>query len=131
MGAMGAWTGLCLLPPPTSHLPPAPTPPHPTHPPQRPSTHPPKLPSPAHPRQEWEYLLEELALYFLVYSEGANLRHMPEGLWFLFWVLRNSREKVAQITCPPPSDPRSAVAAGALLGGGGRSSGRRGMHSGT
>lgn len=30
-------------------------------------------------RQEWEYLLEELALYFLMYSEAANLRHTPEA----------------------------------------------------
>ena len=29
--------------------------------------------------QEWEYLLEELALYFLMYSEAANLRHTPEA----------------------------------------------------
>ncbi len=59
--------------------------------------------------QEWEYLLEELALYFLMYSEGANLRHTPEALWFLFWCLRNSHEKQMQITVPPPTDPRSAV----------------------
>lgn len=34
--------------------------------------------------QEWEFLLEELALYLLMYSEGANLRHTPEasaGQW--------------------------------------------------
>lgn len=31
------------------------------------------------PNQEWEFLLEELALYFLMYSEGANLRHTPEA----------------------------------------------------
>ncbi|GIL42941.1 hypothetical protein Vafri_764, partial [Volvox africanus] len=30
-------------------------------------------------------LLSELALYFLLYSEGANLRHTPELMWFLFW----------------------------------------------
>ncbi|EFN56001.1 hypothetical protein CHLNCDRAFT_145389 [Chlorella variabilis] len=57
---------------------------------------------------EWEYLLEELSLYFLMYSEGANLRHTPEALWFLFWCLRNSHEKQMQITVPPPSDARSA-----------------------
>ena len=63
--------------------------------------------------QEWEYLLEELALYFLMYSEGANLRHTPETLWFLYWCLRNSHERQMQITVPPPSDPRSA----AFIGG--------------
>jgi hypothetical protein len=58
---------------------------------------------------EWEYLLEELALYFLMYSEGANLRHTPEALWFIFWCLRNSYDRQLQITVPPPSDPRSAA----------------------
>ncbi|PSC69540.1 Callose synthase 5 [Micractinium conductrix] len=58
---------------------------------------------------EWEYLLEELALWFLLYSEGANLRHVPEALWFLYWCLRNSHEKQMQITVPAPSDPRSAA----------------------
>lgn len=65
--------------------------------------------------QEWEYLLEELSLYFLMYSEGANLRHTPEALWFLFWCLRNSHEKQMQITVPPPSDARSASYIGAPL----------------
>ena len=69
---------------------------------------PPPPPPPLLP-QEWEYLLEELSLYFLMYSEGANLRHTPEVLWFLFWCLRNSHDKQLQITVPPPSDPRSAA----------------------
>lgn len=34
---------------------------------------------------------------------------MPEGLWFVFWLLRNSRDKFNQITSPPPTDPRSAA----------------------
>jgi hypothetical protein len=58
---------------------------------------------------EWEFLLEELALYFLMYSEGANLRHTAEALWFLYWCLRNSHERQMQITSPPPSDSRSAA----------------------
>ncbi len=64
--------------------------------------------------QDWEYLLEELALYFLVYSEAANLRHMPEALWFLFWVMRNSRTTMNQCTAVPVNDPkgRSAAQAG-------------------
>lgn len=57
---------------------------------------------------EWEYLLEELALYFLIYSEAANLRHMPEALWFLFWIVRNSQNRIAQVTGYPATDPRSA-----------------------
>ena len=47
--------------------------------------------------QLWEYQLEELALYFLLYTEGANLRHLPEGLWFLFWVFRNSAARMAEV----------------------------------
>lgn len=46
--------------------------------------------------QIWEWQLEELALYFLLYTEAANLRHLPEALWFLFWILRNSPHKMAQ-----------------------------------
>jgi hypothetical protein len=69
--------------------------------------------SPCSPQQEWEYLLEELALWFLMYSEGANLRHVPEALWFLYWCLRNSHEKQMQITVPPPTDARSAAFIGA------------------
>ena len=71
-------------------------------------------PAPLYRLQEWEYLLEELALYFLMYSEGANLRHTPETLWFLYWCLRNSQERQMQITVPPPSDPRSAAFIGGL-----------------
>lgn len=47
--------------------------------------------------QMWEWQLEELALYFLLYTEAANLRHLPEALWFLFWVLRNSPHRMAQV----------------------------------
>ena len=53
-----------------------------------------------------------------MYSEGANLRHTPEALWFLYWCLRNSHERQMQITVPPPTDPRSAAYIGAALGGG-------------
>ncbi|GLC38942.1 hypothetical protein PLESTB_000464000 [Pleodorina starrii] len=35
-------------------------------------------------------LLSELALYFLLYSEAANLRHTPELMWFLFWAAVHS-----------------------------------------
>lgn len=45
----------------------------------------------------------------MIYSESANLRHTPEALWFVFWLLRNSRDKINQITSPPPNDPRSAA----------------------
>ena len=47
--------------------------------------------------QLWEYQLEELALYFLLYTEAANLRHLPEGLWFLFWIFRNSAARMAEV----------------------------------
>ena len=48
-------------------------------------------------RQEWEWQLEELALYFLLWSEGANLRHLPECLWFHYWILRNSHMRMAEV----------------------------------
>ncbi|EFJ51969.1 hypothetical protein VOLCADRAFT_87013 [Volvox carteri f. nagariensis] len=37
-----------------------------------------------------QLLLSELALYFLLYSEAANLRHTPELMWFLFWAAIHS-----------------------------------------
>lgn len=40
-------------------------------------------------------LLCELSLYFLQYTEGANLRHTPEALWFLFWCANTSAEMEA------------------------------------
>jgi hypothetical protein len=61
-------------------------------------------------------LLEELALYFLMYSESANLRHTPEALWFLFWCLRNSRDDQMQIKVPASADARSAAYIGAGVG---------------
>ena len=30
-------------------------------------------------------LLCELALFFLIWTEAANVRHMPEAMWFLWW----------------------------------------------
>jgi 1,3-beta-glucan synthase len=35
-------------------------------------------------------MLCELALFFLIYTESANLRHTPELLWFLFWCMNHS-----------------------------------------
>lgn len=37
-------------------------------------------------------LLAELALYFLMYSEAINLRHMPESLWFFYWLAAHAPE---------------------------------------
>jgi hypothetical protein len=37
-------------------------------------------------------LLSELSLYFLLYSEAANLRHMPEALWFVFYTMSHAPE---------------------------------------
>lgn len=59
----------------------------------------------------WEYLLEELALYFLIYSESANVRHMPEALWFIYWIVRNSKKRIETVTGFPADDPRSAAVA--------------------
>ncbi len=62
-----------------------------------------------HQLQEWEYLLRELALYFLIYSESANLRHMPEALWFIFWLLHNSPERFNGNSFPAPTHPGSVA----------------------
>ena len=37
-----------------------------------------------------QVLLAELSLYFLIFTEAANLRHCPEALWFLFWCSSHS-----------------------------------------
>lgn len=50
----------------------------------------------------WAPQLADLALYFLLYSEGANLRHMPECLWFLFWLLQHSQRRGAAL--PPAGE---------------------------
>ena len=57
---------------------------------------------------EWEYLLEELSLYFLIYSEAANVRHTPELLWFIFWVMRNSQKRISSVTSLPAKSNASA-----------------------
>jgi 1,3-beta-glucan synthase subunit FKS1, domain-1 len=44
----------------------------------------------AFPTTDKDLLLKELALYFLIYTEAANLREMPGVLWFVFHCLRNS-----------------------------------------
>lgn len=55
-------------------------------------------------------LVKELALYFCIWTEAANLRYMPESLVFVFWTMRFSpifaelddgREGVT----PVPTDP--------------------------
>ncbi|KAL6774638.1 GSL1 [Auxenochlorella protothecoides x Auxenochlorella symbiontica] len=62
-----------------------------------------------HTIQEWEYGLEELAMYFLVYSEAANLRHTPECLWFVYWICRNSFHRWNGASCPNPMHPSSPI----------------------
>jgi len=47
--------------------------------------------------QHWELQLQEMAMYLLLYTEAANLRHLPECLWFMFWIMRNSRVKMAEV----------------------------------
>lgn len=34
--------------------------------------------------------LQDLALYWLVYTEAANLRHTPEMMWFIFFCAQRS-----------------------------------------
>ncbi|KAG2442264.1 hypothetical protein HXX76_002351 [Chlamydomonas incerta] len=35
-------------------------------------------------------LLAELALYFLIYTESANLKYCSEAMWFIFWTMNHS-----------------------------------------
>eukprot|EP00198_Chlamydomonas_reinhardtii_P003823 XP_001693159.1 1,3-beta-D-glucan synthase [Chlamydomonas reinhardtii] len=35
-------------------------------------------------------LLAELALYFLIYTESANLKFCSEAMWFIFWTMNHS-----------------------------------------
>ena len=35
-------------------------------------------------------LISELALYFLIYTESANMRFAPELLWFIYWCMSHS-----------------------------------------
>ncbi|PNH09352.1 hypothetical protein TSOC_004041 [Tetrabaena socialis] len=64
-------------------------------------------------------VLCELALYFLLYSEAANLRHTPELLWFLFWAAAHSpaMERLWRGGMPQlPSLLGPGAAAGGVLG---------------
>ncbi|GFH27981.1 FKS1_dom1 domain-containing protein, partial [Haematococcus lacustris] len=47
-------------------------------------------------------LLCELALYFLMYTEGTNLRHMPEATWFLYYCAAHSAHMQALWEAGPP-----------------------------
>lgn len=39
---------------------------------------------------EWVLQLAQLALYFLLWTEAANLRHTPEVMWLLYHVCQSS-----------------------------------------
>jgi hypothetical protein len=39
---------------------------------------------------EWVQELAHLSLYFLLWTEAANLRHTPELLWLLYHVMLSS-----------------------------------------
>lgn len=39
---------------------------------------------------EWVQELSHLSLYFLLWTEAANLRHTPELLWLLYHVMLSS-----------------------------------------
>ena len=62
-------------------------------------------------------MLLELCLYFLLYSEAANLRHTPELLWFLFWAAAHSDTARALWRRGMPLLPPEAVAAPAPAAG--------------
>ncbi|GIL42993.1 hypothetical protein Vafri_805, partial [Volvox africanus] len=61
-------------------------------------------------REVVQLLLSELALYFLLYSEGANLRHTPELMWFLFWSAVHSpnMERLWREGLRPEQQPNNA-----------------------
>ncbi len=42
--------------------------------------------------QHWELQLQELAMYLLLWTEAANLRHLPECLWFLLNLNLNAQQ---------------------------------------
>ncbi|KAG2442546.1 hypothetical protein HXX76_002632 [Chlamydomonas incerta] len=65
-------------------------------------------------------MLLELCLYFLLYSEAANLRHTPELLWFLFWAAAHSEHMRALWRRGMPHLPLEpgAAAAGPAAGQG-------------
>ncbi|KAK9791384.1 hypothetical protein WJX73_009386 [Symbiochloris irregularis] len=63
---------------------------------------------PSNPLERGPLFLEDLALYFCIWTEAANARHLPEGLWWLFWIL--SRDLLTPATQPRPSSPKSTYA---------------------
>ncbi|KAF8059158.1 CALS3 [Scenedesmus sp. PABB004] len=65
----------------------------------------------------WVGELGELALYFCLWSEAANLRHTPELLWLLFHLMRASANHAA--ACTLLGDPGCALSPLAWAGGGG------------
>lgn len=59
-------------------------------------------------------LMMELGLYFCIWTEAANLRYMPESIWFIFWTMRfsstfaelvGSGERKGDQIIPVPADP--------------------------
>jgi len=43
---------------------------------------------------EWVRRLAELSLYFLLWTEAANLRHTPELLWLIYNIMLNSNNAI-------------------------------------
>ena len=41
--------------------------------------------------------LLDLALFFCIWTEASNLRHLPEALWFFFWAARQSERYKALV----------------------------------
>jgi len=48
-------------------------------------------------------LLSELSLFFLIYTEGAVMRHFPEGMWFFYWTAAHSPAMAALWAMGPPA----------------------------
>lgn len=50
---------------------------------------------------EWVLQLAQLGLYFLLWTEAANLRHTPELMWLLYHIMLSSSNfnKVSQCVC--------------------------------
>lgn len=44
--------------------------------------------------EPWIQQLAELALYFMLWTEAANLKHTPELLWLIYYIMLCSKNHV-------------------------------------
>jgi hypothetical protein len=51
----------------------------------------------------------ELALFLLMFSESANIRHLPEAMAFIYWVMRFSHTFEKRLPQLPVLTPYATV----------------------